>query len=412
MKKNFVKHTKYVYAFLDQGIVSGTNFFLAVLITRFSGLETYGQFMLFWMIFLFFQALSISYIGLPMQVLSQAKTDKNEYLEKNILLANYMLAILIPILYIGMNIYTYCKAITYSGIWFWLFPIVIVLFIKHDVHRKYFYSKVENRKVLLIDISGYFFQTPALFLISFYRSITINEIVVVLFVSICLSNLTFYILKHKNKKYYSFKELPFKENWNYARHLLTTNILQWFSGNYLIIIAASILGTGAVGIIKIFQNLMGVLNVLFSTLENIVPPKAGFLYNKGGKKALYTYIKKIMISVGIGYVIILVLLNIFGKDVISLIYGAKHMEHAYLIQYFIIIYVFVFFGTISQIVIKTLRLNFSIFIAYVFTMLTTLLIAHPLIRTYNILGVVYGLIGLQIITVTTYIITLKTVKHD
>lgn len=410
MKQLYLKHSKYLYAFLDQGIVSGTNFCLAVLITRFSGVATYGQFSLFWMIYLFLQGLSISYIGLPMQVVSQGKIDKDEYLEKNIVLSNYILLGLLPIIYIGMSTYNYLNTNIYNGIWFWIFPVVVVLFIKHDIHRKYFYSKEENKNVLLLDFVGYFFQTPILFVISFYKSITINEVVLVLFFSILLSNIVFYICKDKRLKTYSFKELPIKENWEYAKHLLTTNILQWFSGNYFIIIAASLLGTGAVGILKIFQNLMGVLNVIFSTLENIVPPKAGLLFNTGGKKALYTYIKKIITNIGLGYVIILLLLRIFGTKIISLIYGAEYIKHSYLIQYFIFIYVFVFLGTILQILIKTLRLNFSIFIAYVVTMLTTITIAYPLIKTYDILGVVYGLIILQIITITTYLITLKFAK--
>ncbi|NJB82460.1 lipopolysaccharide biosynthesis protein [Wenyingzhuangia aestuarii] len=410
MTPRYLKYTKHLFAFLDQGIVSGTNFCLAILITRFSGVATYGQFSLFWMVYLFLQGLSIAYIGLPMQVLSQEKKDKNQYLEKSIHLSNYILIALLPVIYMGMSIYTYFDENLEKGTWFWLFPIVVVLFIKHDVHRKYFYAKGQNKKVLFLDISGYLFQTPLLFLISLYKTVTIHEIVATLLACILVSNCTFYFLKEKNSTSFSTKELPYKENWNYAKHLLTTTVLQWFSGNYFIIIAASLLGTGAVGIIKIFQNLMGILNVLFSTLENIIPPKAGFLFNEGGKKALYTYIKKVTIYVGMGYLLILLALKLFGKNIISIIYGSEYIQHSYLINYFIVIYVFVFLGTISQIVIKTLRLNFSIFIAYVITMITTAIIATPLVSNYGILGVVYGFIILQIMTVSTYIITLNFTK--
>lgn len=408
--KFITKNISKFFALLDQVLVSGTNFGLGVLITRFISIEAYGEFSLFWMVYLFLQGFSIAFLGLPIQVISQQKKDSNQYLEASIQLTNLVLCFVLGFLYLGFGVYHFINPNMVTEAGYWLFPLVIVLFLKHDVHRKYFYTKNDIKKVFSIDFCGYFFQLPILFVLSTYYTIGFNEIVYTLLFTITLSQCSFYILKTKNKMSFNIHQLPFKENWIYGRYLIVTNILQWFSGNYLIIIAASILGNAAVGVIKIFQNLMGILHILFLTLENIVPPKASYLFNASGKKALFTYIKKIGLFTGVIYIIVLVLLSISGKHIIQTVYGFEYTKYTFLIHYFILVYVFVFLGTLSQIVIKTLQLNISILIAYVITVITTAIIAKPLINNYNITGVVYGFGILQIITLITYTSAIKFSK--
>lgn len=47
--------------------------------------------------------------------------------------------------------------------------------------------------------------------------------------------------------------------------------LQWGTGNLFIIMAGTPLGPWAVGVIRIMQNTMGLFNVLFIFLENVLP---------------------------------------------------------------------------------------------------------------------------------------------
>lgn len=57
---------KKTLVFLDQIIVSGSNFLLGILLARNLGIEEYGQFALLWLIVLFFSSLQLSFIVSPM----------------------------------------------------------------------------------------------------------------------------------------------------------------------------------------------------------------------------------------------------------------------------------------------------------------------------------------------------------
>jgi O-antigen/teichoic acid export membrane protein len=69
---NKLKNKK-LLVFLDQALVSGSNFVLGILLARYLGVAGYGQFALLWLIVLFFSSLQLAYIISPMLTLVQKK---------------------------------------------------------------------------------------------------------------------------------------------------------------------------------------------------------------------------------------------------------------------------------------------------------------------------------------------------
>lgn len=391
----------------DQLIVSGTNFSVGLLVTRFMGLETYGQFVLYWMIFLFLQGLFLAFIGLPMLVLSSAQPNKDAYFKNSFKMANLLLVHALGILYPVFHIYKNINPEADFGYGFWLFPLLVVLFVKHEINRKYYYAKGESEGVVLIDLFTYFAQIPVLMILIYLGKTDINVLIATMVACVTVGNLIFLAKEGKIAVGIGWSNLPWIQNWKYARYLLLTAILQWFSGNVLLISAGGILGVAAVGIIRVLQNIMGVLHVLFLTLENVVPVKASFLLVKHSKKHMFTYLKKVTLITGIVYGLLLLTLKLSGKWILGTLYGAQYEQYNYLLDAFILVYVLIFIGTLAQIVIKTLQLNHSIFIAYVFSVLAAFLIAAPLVNAFDLMGVIIGFGILQLITISIYFLTLK-----
>lgn len=406
MKNLIIQHQNKIYAIGDQVIVSGTNFITGIIITRSIGIENYGRFALYWMIFLFLQGLCNAFIGLPAQVISNQTENKATYLENNNKLGSLLLLCFFILLYPAFFFYNNYADASF-GYGYWLFPLVIILFLKQEMNRKYFYAMQSLKRVLIIDSCTYLLQLPALLISIYFFEISLNTILLILTTFGLLGQFAFYILKPNNKLPFSFKNLPIRTNWNYGKHLISTTVLQWFSGNILLISAGSIIGIAAVGVIRVIQNIMGVLHVLFLTLENVVPVKASILLNNHSKKHMFTYFKKVSIVTGIVYGIILLALNLFGKSLLSYLYGAEYEKHEHLLNLFIWLYIFIFIGTIAQLIIKTLKLNHSIFYAYVLTVIAALIISKPLLDAYALPGVVIGFGILQLITISVYLFTLK-----
>ena len=406
MKKLFLQQKSRLMAIADQGIVSGTNFMTGLLITRVCGAETYGEYALYWMIFLFFQGLSNAFIGLPAQVISNQRINKIAYLEFNNQMGLMLMALLLPLLYLGFGIYHLLFQASF-GWGYWLFPLVIVLFLKHEMNRKYFYAKDELNKVMLIDSVTYFGFVPTFFILGQANALNLNSIVCSMLCFALVGQSVFQLIKTKNPNLFAFKKLPFHTNWNYAKALITTAILQWFTGNLFLILAGSILGVGAVGIVRILQNVLGVLHVLFLTLENVLPAKAAYLFHHHGKKQVLTYFRKVLLVTGSVYVIILALVYIFGADLLDFLYGNVYRGYGSLLQLFTFVYLFVFLGTLAQIAIKSLHLNHGILKAYIISVGATLALAYPLLSFFQIKGIIIGFGLLQIITLSVYLLTLK-----
>lgn len=407
MRKLIAKQEKRVFAIGDQLIVSGTNFTIGLLITRYAGVETYGTYALYWMIFLFLHGLSNAFVGIPAQVVSNNQPDKAAYLEQNNRLGTLLSIAFAIIMFIGFMVYDQITKVAF-GLGYWFFPIVIALFIKQEMNRKYFYAKEAVKKVAVIDAVAYFMQVPVLIGLIFLGEIDLNTIVLTMAVFALLGQATFFFLKDRSiNTDLSLKALPFKPNWRYGRYLITTSVLQWFSGNVFLISAGAIIGTAAVGTIRVLQNIMGVLHVLFLTMENVVPAKASFLLNQHGKSYMVTYLKKVTVVTGAVYGLLLLGLKLFGAEVLTLLYGAEYAVHTDLLDLFIYVYILVFIGTLAQIAIKSMNLNRGIFIAYVVSVIVTFIITKPLLVDFQIKGVIIGFGILQLVTLTVYLITLK-----
>ena len=74
-----------------------------------------------------------------------------------------------------------------------------------------------------------------------------------------------------------FKE-TMTRHFEFSKWLLGTAMLQWLSGNYFIIAAASILGPIAVGAVRMVQNIMGLCHVLFLAMENFLPVELSLIH--------------------------------------------------------------------------------------------------------------------------------------
>ncbi len=178
--------------------------------------------------------------------------------------------------------------------------------------------------------------------------------------------------------------------------------MQWFSGNYFIVFATGVLGPIALGIIRIAQNLMGLLHILFLALENLIPIQAAnILTQKGIHPTLY-FFKKSSIKTGGITLLILLLVALFRNQIITAIYGSEYLAYSYTIVFFCVIYLFVFLGTILRFVVRTFEVNRIVLENYIITGIVSFCSAHFLIANYQLEGVLAGLLIIQIIS-TLYI---------
>jgi O-antigen/teichoic acid export membrane protein len=191
----------------------------------------------------------------------------------------------------------------------------------------------------------------------------------------------------------------YQEIWGFSKFLVATSVLQWLSGNYFILIAGATLGPISVGAIRVAQNIMGILHVIFLALENVIPIKAASVYQKSDLEGLITYFKReggkwllIVIS-------LIIPVAIFSPQIIKLFYGDQYDEYSWILSSYSGIYILIFIGVLLRFFIRTIEANRIIFTAYVLNTLFSLCMANYMLDNYQVQGLLIGLYSIQLITV-------------
>jgi O-antigen/teichoic acid export membrane protein len=283
----------------------------------------------------------------------------------------------------------------------------LIAFLFNDYLRKIFFGLGEKRKALITDIISYGTQLLGLFIIQMLKLFTLENVLIIIFLSNFISGIYGII----NLKEISFKNITissvFSHYFKKGKWLLGTAVLQWFSGNWFVIAAGSLLGNSAVGAVRIMQNILGVTHVIFLSLENTVPVSASRFFHVDGIKGMMKYVFKM--SAYTAAIIFPVLLMLFfaAEPIIKLLYGDQYISQSGLMKPFAIMYVLVFLGTFLRFIIRTVEKTRIIFISYILTSAFSITCSTYMINQFGTYGIVYGLMGAQIITLFCFLISLK-----
>lgn len=380
--------------FLDQAMVSGSNFVLGILLARYLGVEGYGQFALLWLIVLFFSSLQLAYIISPMLTLASKKKAflLNQYLSIMAYLQFFFTILLMFCLYLFLEI-----AVLFNDKWnlgdLKIFIIIVTsFFLFHEYIRRYFIIKVQYYKLLLIDAISYIGQLIFIIYFIYKDTLDIRMVFFAIGVSFILSVLVGLTQLKRASSRKEYKKLIFIKNINFSKWLVFTSILQWGSGNFFVIAAGALLGDWAVGVVRVMQNTMGVLNIFFLSFENLFPISFAKIYNSGKSKNLTAYIRKLFLFGTIIFLLLFFLLYLFSSDLINLLYGVSYTKYSYLLYYYIFIYFGIYISLLLRITIRTLELTKQLFKINVYILLLNIIIVFPMIKFFEINGVVIGIL--------------------
>lgn len=385
--------------FLDQALVSGSNFVLGILLARYLGVEGYGQFALLWLIVLFFSSLQLAYIVSPMLTLGSKKSSLilDRYLSTMMFLQVVFTVISIISLYFFLEI-----AVVFDEKWDMgdlkiYIMCTTLFFLFQDFLRRYFIIKTQYYKLVFIDAIAYLGQLGMLVYFIYNNSLDLSRALLAVAIPFLLSLLIGYTQVTRVATDTPYKKLIFLKNWKFSKWLVYSSILQWGSGNFFILAGGAILGSWAVGVIRVMQNTMGVFNVLFITLDNILPINFSKIYNKDGYTSMMDYFKR---QLKYGIVIFGLLgsaIYLFAPELVTFMYGDEYTKYAYLLTGFISIYLVMYITMLQRYVLRTKEKTKVIFTSYVLTTGFAFLSAYPLVEYFKIDGILIGMFVIQII---------------
>lgn len=402
LSKYDIKHLN--FSILDQGLVSGSNFITTILLVKLLGLNDFGIFSVFWLALLLINSIHSAIIVQPFLSISGKKENLELYFGSIILkqfifsFSSFIIGILI------FFIYSDFSGLNYNTSTPFLFGSVVAFYHFQDIFRRFFYILKKPKDLFLIDFASYGLRVVILSTLSFY-SFNISLTYVFAIISICY--LIGGIIGFKKVKYLFDKE-QFKkdsyDHWKISKWLVLSNLMQWSSINFFLIVASIELGPISVGAIKIGQNVMMAFNVLLQSLENIIPSEASRIFSTHGLKELKSFLTKLTTATIVVAVAFGILISIFAKQLISILYSNLYLEYDFVIYYYSIILILMILLSVLRIYLITINLTKIWFKAYLITSCFSVIVSYPIITTYNIQGVLFGIVGAHLVLIISSIL--------
>ncbi len=186
-------------------------------------------------------------------------------------------------------------------------------------------------------------------------------------------------------------------HWHFSKWLGASALMQWTTGNFFIMVAGGLLGASAVGALRAAQNLMGVVNILFLGLENIIPIRAAQYFHDHGKKALLEYLKRVSLYGFGATAVISISVAIAPGFWLSLVFGDQYSGYGNLLRGWAVIYLLIFFTFPLSAGLRAMERSQSIFWSYLWTTLFSALAAYPMTKYFGLAGVMGGIMIVNII---------------
>ena len=414
---NQFKLKKYNLVLLDQIIVSGSNFLVAILLVNFIGLEKFGLFSFLWLIYLLINTVQLSSIISPMMTNSNSYNDlSKKYYYGGVFIQQILLSIItiifIKIFFTLGGLIQINKEI--SGLQN-IFILIIFFSQIYQFFRRYLFSKKFYINSIVLDTTVNCLLISLLIYYFIVDKLNLNTVFFSYSISFCFGAVaSFFFIKEFKFSYKSFLNST-KVNFKISKWLILTSILQWFSGNLWILNAGIILGSYILGAIRACQTIVNVCNLIFQSLENYFPPKITEIHKMKGSTYMSSYIKKINIGGFMVTSLFVLIISICSKPILNFFYGYEIANFYYLLIFLSILLPFTFVNFFYNFGLRTLTNTKPIFLSYLFSSLFSISLSQHIITNYQEKGFIFGLIITQLIvlfvTYNGYRKTLNNAKN-
>jgi O-antigen/teichoic acid export membrane protein len=390
---------KELSALIDQALVSGANFITNVLLARSLGVREFGVFALAWSVVLFANSLQVAFIISPMMSVGpkQGRNERPDYYG-SVIVQEIAFAFLCSAMVLG-GVFVANARFPLWNIAALPFPLAIatVSYLLQDFIRRYLLSVRRAKAALLSDATSYLIQVPIIALIAHRGGLSPSSALLIVAGTSFAGFLTGCIWLEPLRVRENTLKQVLNRHWNISRWLAPSAFMQWSSGNLFALAAPVYFGPAAAGILRVAQNIVGVTHIWYLGLDNIVPAETARRLHSDGLDAAFDYIKQILWRWGVITLLFLTLISLFPQFWLSLIYGAKYAPYGGILRLYAAMYFMVFFANPLRAGLQALEYTAPVFWSYSAMTVFSLAFAGPLAKRLGLVGILVGLIAVQLI---------------
>ena len=278
------------WSLLDQGLVSGFNFAIGVLLARQLGLGTFGSYVIAQTYMQYAGGIQGALVVIPM--MSAVPLERDPAAQHTMLRGFFAYAIVVLLLtsagvtFVAWLVGQWSPALALGpGTAIWpLWAAMLSTFLQ-DWPRRALFARSANRAVFLSDLVVYGGQWCVLAFLASRGALTFGAALWVLAGSFAISAVMT-IAAVKVSPDFRAVSTVLRTHGRSGRDYLVSGQLQWLGASGVVMVGTGFIGSQAAGAIRASQNLLGPFNVLFQWMENVLPVRSALHLREGGREQL------------------------------------------------------------------------------------------------------------------------------
>jgi len=398
----------------DQAVVSGSHFLISLLLARTFGAEIFGWFALGWMILMFASSLHQAFIITPLLTMLPKKdqSEKQAYTD-GLKIINLLTVLIFAIIsFCTLKFMNHYNVYEFDTDIILPFTALLLVYLVHDFLRKFFYATQTAVRSLRLDLIAYLPQLTVLSFFLFQGMDQLSNAVWIMAIGYLLGILAFINVLFPKRLQLKNAIQTTREHFKFSSWLIGKAVLQWWSGNYYILAAGALLGPVALGLVRMAQTLIGVLNIVFIAVENYVPVSAAKIFGTEGVISLKEYLFNVFKKAALPVLLVLGTVFILAKPLGILFFNESSTGFNVLLKGYAILYLLVFIAIPFRIYMRTVERTNILFWAYLLGTAFSLITANPIVKQFGYWGLAAGIIVNQILLIATFALSVSSEKKE
>jgi O-antigen/teichoic acid export membrane protein len=388
--------TKGGLAVLEQGLFSGSNFLMGVLLARWMLPPQYGAYAYTYAIFLFLSLIQISIIFEPMAVFGCA--DYQHCLrgyQNTLLQLNTGLSI---IMVVGLALYAFFTRGEPGGLSGALVGMAVAgpCVLLSWLSRRSFYLKLKPGFPVVGALIYFLCMIGGLFLLKKHGLISPFSAYIIMAAAALVASLVLFIRLHWEFKSSDAPAPNLREtwrrHWSYGRWAVAASFVAWFPAYIYFPVLNHFSGLVPAAQFRSLMNFVLPVQQTYGALSIFLLAIAAGVQGKSGVKGLRPLVKRFTVILLSGAILYWLVLIPFRHQAFQLLYGGKYMEASDLMPLIGISCILWSAVLAPTIILRALESPSDVFWAQLAASISCILFGIPMTRAFGVRGVAWGLV--------------------
>jgi O-antigen/teichoic acid export membrane protein len=384
--------TTNLYGLADQALISATNFITLLVLARALSAKAFGAFALAYTALIFVNSLQTALVTQPHNVLGATQRG-HKYASFTGATIVGQFIFLVPIVFALtlMGIIAAAIQIGGAGLLLAMVPATLAWQLQELV-RRILYTEGRLGAALVNDVIAYGGQTFSVAALWYADRLSGPNALYAVAGTSCLGVLIGFGQVRRSVAW-TIDQADLRAHWHFGKWLAAAAVGFGLSAPVYLYLAALLLGAAASGELKASQLALGPMNVLLLFLSTTLPIRLSRTLAFAGETAFKRRVRKALIVTAPVVAIYCVLVSIFAKPLLELLYGSRYAHASAVVALYAAYYFLSYLGQMAMSVLSARQLTRAIFLANFVGAASSLLLGWFFISAAGVEGAVVGMIA-------------------